>query len=316
MNVAIHVATLCLLLPVACGEGQPAVSGIGEPIRVTGGQYIAGDLPSSAGGPAITATAFNNQNVLLGEAGKAISGRAQDAAFAVGVRFGDLGTGYWVVPVTEPDPQFPGEITFGFSADFDANIPAGFHPLRFVAIDAAGHGGAPMDTPLCVAGRIPDNLHACLPSTPPPAVVISLRWDTNFDVDLHVLIPSGVDVNPKSPLTQPMEAGTAPDSNAPRIDRDSLGGCVHDGLRQEDLVFQTAPPPGSYQIRVDPFDACGQSAVRFELTIFKAMGACPACSLQPIPLPPSGALSQAGELLASQATGGASSGLYVLSVSL
>jgi hypothetical protein len=303
---------LCLI--AGCG-GQPAVSGVGEPIQVAAGQFIAGDLPANAGGPDITAIALNNQNVVVGAAGKAISGRASDTAVAVGVRFADLGTGYWVVPVAEPDAQFPGEINYRFSADFDADNPAGFHPLRFVAVDGAGHAGAPKDAPLCVANRIPDNLHACLPNTAPPAVVISLRWDTNFDVDLHVLTPSGVDVSPKLPLTQPVEAGAAPDSNAPRIDRDSLGGCIPDGLRQEDLVFQLPPPPGTYQVRVDPFAACGQSAVRFELTVFQTKGTCPACSLQPMPLPPSQALSQSGELLASQTTGGASSGLYVAQVS-
>jgi hypothetical protein len=310
MSATARFCALCSLL-TGC-EGEPAFSGIGEPIRVAGGQYIAGDLPSNAGGPDVTAVAFNNQNVIVGAAGKAISGRAADSAFAVGVRFADLGTGYWVVPVTEPDPQFPGEITFRFSADFDANIPGGFHSLRIVAIDGAGHPGAPKDTPLCVAGRIPDNLHACVPATPPPAAVITLQWDTNFDVDLHVLLPSGVDVNPKSPLAQPVEAGTAPDMNAPRIDRDSLGGCIPDGLRQEDLVFQTAPPPGIYQIRADPFDACKQSAVRFTVTVFRTTGTCPACSLQPISSPPQ---PQAGELLASQVTGGTSSGLYVTSIS-
>lgn len=313
MSATAHIGILCSAL-VAC-EGQPALSGIGEPIQVSGAQFIAGNLPASAGGPDITATALNNQNVIVGAAGKAISGRAADTAFAVGVRFADLGTGYWVVPVAEPDAQFPGEITFRFSADFDANNPAGFHPLRFVAVDGAGRAGAPKDTPLCVAGRIPDNLHACLPNTAPPAVVISLAWDTNFDVDLHVLTPSGLDVNPKAPIAQPVEAGGPPDDSAPRVDRDSLGGCVPDGLRQEDLVFQTAPPHGAYQVRVDPFAACGQNSVRFKLTVLQAMGTCPDCSLQPMPLPPSGALSQAGELLANQATGGASSGLYVISVS-
>jgi hypothetical protein len=294
---------LCILSPIAC-DGQPALSGAGEPIQVVNGQFIAGDLPAGAAGPAITATQFNNQLVIPGVAGKSISGRASDTASAVGVRFADLGSGYWVVPVAEPDSMFPGEVAFRFSANFDANDAPGFHSLRFVAIDASGRAGAPSSAPVCIANRIPDNLHSCEPNIAPPNAVISLQWDTNFDVDLHVLTPSGADISPKSPLGAPLEAGVAPAPNAPRIDRDSLGGCVPDGLRQEDLVFQDPPPPGSYQIRADPFAACGQSAVRFKLTLYQVAGKCPNCALQAMS-------TQAGELLASQVTAGASAGLFV-----
>jgi hypothetical protein len=102
----------------------------------------------------------------------------------------------------------------------------------------------------------------------------------------------------------PLEAGAMPASNAARIDRDSLAGCVPDGLRQEDLVFQNTPPRGTYQVVADPFAACNQAAVRFTFTVYRLSGACPACTLQRV-------FTQAGELLSMQATGGASPGLYV-----
>jgi hypothetical protein len=293
----------------SCDAGQPALSGIGEPIEVVGGQFIAGDLPKGAGGPAVTSVSLNSQVVIPGAAGKAVSGRAKETASAVATRFADMGSGYWVVPVAELDAMFPGELNFRFSANFDADNPPGFHPLRFVAIDGAGHAGDSTELPLCIADRIPDNLHGCEPNVPPPAAVITLRWDTNFDVDLHVVMPNGTDVNPKSPLSAPIEAGAAPDPNSPHIDRDSLGGCVPDGLRQEDLVFQKPPPPGAYQVLADPFAACGQSAVRFELTVYRRDGSCPACALDPV-------FTQAGELLGSQVTGGAAQGLFVAQVSL
>jgi hypothetical protein len=291
----------------ACG-GQPAPSGLGEPIQVVGGQFIAGSLPAPAGGPSVTAVSFNSQLVIPGAAGKGVSGRAQDSASAVGVRFADLGTGYWVVPVAEPEPQFPGEINFRFSANFDIDDPAGFHSLEFVAVDAAGHAGAPSIGSLCVEGRIPDNLHGCVPAMAPPAAVITLRWDTNFDVDLHVLTPSGVDVSPKSPLVTPLDGSAPPSPSDPRMDRDSLGGCVPDGLRQEDLVFQNPPPPGGYELRADPFASCGQSSARFELTVYRVVGTCPNCTQ-------AATFDRAGELLASQTTGGASPGLFIGGIS-
>jgi hypothetical protein len=316
--MSVRRTTVFALTFAAACEGQPAVSGIGEPIQVVGGQFIAGDLPGapspplvdggaqapSSAGPSVTNMNFSSIDVFPGQAGKSVSGRTSGAV-AVGVRFADMGTGYWIVPVQEPEPQFPGENNFRFSANFDADDPPGFHSLRFVGIDGSGRAGTQADTPLCIAGRIPDNFHSCVPATPPPASVISLQWDTNFDVDLHVFSPTGVDINPKShPLAEVPEAGAAPDPKAPRIDRDSLGSCVPDGLRQEDLVFQDPPPPGAYDIYADPFAACGQASVRFKLTIYKVAGTCPGCVLEP-------AFTQRGELLSSQVTGGSSIGLFI-----
>src|SRR5258708_159242 len=322
---------VALAAGAACDEGQPAQSGIGEAIEVCGGQLMAGERPGvrrpppsdggddagvpSIPGPAITNMSFSSILVFPGQAGKGVSGRASDAV-AVGVRFADIGRGYWIVPAAEAEPQFPGESNFRFSANFDANDPSGFHSLRFVGIDAAGRAGRQAETALCFAGRIPDNFHSCEPNSPPPAAVISLQWDTNFDVDLHVLTPDGADVNAKShPIDETLEGGATLDPKAPRIDRDSLGSCTADGLRQEDLVFQNPPASGTYDIYADPFAACGQTSVRFRLTVYKVAGVCPGCALEPIPIGPNGSTSQGGEVLASQVTGGSSRGLFVAEIS-
>ncbi len=302
-RVALTAASVLL---AAC-EGQPAPTGLDEPMQVLGGQFIEGALPYGAG-PSVAPAGFNNQVVTPGAGAKSVSGLVDLAASSVGVRFADLGTGYWVVPAAEPDSQSPGERAFRFTASFNADDPAGLHPMRFVAIDGAGRAGGQSQVSLCIASRVPDNLHACVPSAAPPNTVLSLRWDTNFDLDLHVVTPDGRDINPKMPVGADVPANTMPDAGAPRIDRDSLGACVADGLRQEDLVFQSAPPPGTYQVRVDPFAACGQSAARFVFTEYRTTGVCPGCSLAPT-------VSQAGELLSSQVTGGASVGLFVADVS-
>jgi uncharacterized protein YfaP (DUF2135 family) len=134
--------------------------------------------------------------------------------------------------------------------------------------------------------------------------VISLTWDTNFDLDLHVSTPSGTEFSPKSPTAGLLDAGQLVTSTTPHIDRDSLGGCIPDGLREEDLIFPTAPAPGVYGIVVDPFAACGQQAVQFTVTVYELAGTCPTCELEPV-------YTQGGELLTSQVTGGASTGLFV-----
>jgi hypothetical protein len=84
---------------------------------------------------------------------------------------------------------------------------------------------------------------------------------------------------------------------------------VPDGYRQEDVVFQDAPAPGTYRLYVKPFAACGQLAVRFNLTVYALAGACPDCALTTT-------FTQGGELLAVQAAGDATAGLFIHEVVL
>jgi hypothetical protein len=305
------VLTIALLVAgsthVACGSGVPANTGVKEPIVVSGSQFFSGVLPGTApsdtGGPSpsVLEVDYSNRHVIPGASGKSFSGLVSVDAVSVGVRLADLGTGYWVVPVGARDSMLANSSDFAFSASFDVNDPPGQHPLRIVGIDYAGNAGTQVDTTICIASRIPDNGHACDPSQPVPAAVVTLQWDTNFDVDLHVIAPDGTDINPKTnPLQFAVDAGQPPASD-PKIDRDSLGHCVPDGLRQEDLVFPGYPAVGPYDIYADPFDACGQATVRFKLTVYEAGD--------------DGELhatySQGGELLANSVTGGASSGLFI-----
>lgn len=312
----------------ACDVGQDPQTGIGEPFQVSAGQFILGSLPGSPppdGGPAAASADAGTSNgaytgppsilsilspsalVVPGVAGKSFGGDVTSNSIAVGVRLADMGTGYWVVPVGPPDVMLANANTYNVSAGFDPNDTPGLHPLRFVALDGAGNAGVQTDLQVCIESRIPDNGHACDPTVAPPSAVFSLQWDTNFDLDLHVVTPAGLDYNAKdNPLGEALEAGvrTVP-SDLPFVDRDSLRSCVADGLRQEDLVFPTSLPSGRYHIYVDPFTACGQNQVHFTFTLYKSSGKCPNCNLGVAQKPIS------GELLASQVTGGTQPPLFV-----
>ena len=305
-----------------CGGGQSSDNGVDEPLQVTGGQFFEGDLPGTlplpipdagnadAGAPSSTSPlsiAFVSVPVLplaAGASGQMISGFATDDAVSVGVRFPDEGSGFWVVPVGPTDPMFPGDISFKFTANFSASDRSGKRALRFVAINGAGHGGRQSDSPICLLPRVPDNGHTCNPTKPLPAVVISLAWDSNFDVDLHVVTPDGLDINPKSPIGEPFDGGLPVPSGTARIDRDSLGNCVPDGYHEEDLVFPDAPPQGRLLHLRRPVRRVRSGGGRFTLTIYETQGTCPDCELRAV-------FTRSGELLASQVTAGGSRALHL-----
>jgi hypothetical protein len=298
----------------ACdAPGQPLLVGANEPIRVRGAQLISGALPGSppvdlgdAGPPqglVVTDIESLDPVVLPNAASKKITGRVKDTGVAVAMRLVDLGTGYWVLPVSVPDPQFPGEITFEANVDFNANIPAGNHMLRIVGVDGSGNAGTQRDFKMCIASKVPDNLNACDPTNAPPDAVISLQWDADVDLDLQVTTPDGRVVEPKHPLVVPIDAGR-PDPNASLLDRDSLLACIPDGFRQEDLVFPKRPS-GTFSIAANLFDNCKQPGVRFLVVVYEAQGDGQDRHLVET-------FRRAGHLADIDANGGARPGLFVV----
>jgi hypothetical protein len=303
------------LAATACDVGQGPSTGIGEPLIVANAQFIPGDLPpypdagplaADAGPRPLTVLVVSSPgSEIVPGGGLSVGGSVTDDTAAVGVRLVNQGTGYWVLPVGVPDLTMINALTFGVLASFDPNDPPGKQLLRFQAIGGSGAGGIPYDLEVCMESRIPDNGHACRPSIAPPGAVFSLQWDTNFDLDLHVTTPSGQQYSPKLPLGETLDADTtSTPKNIPFIDRDSLRGCVPDGLRQEDLVFPEGLTKGRYDIYVDPYAACGQNQVHFTFAVYQSSGTCPDCNLHQV-------FTVGGELLASQVTGGTAPPLFV-----
>lgn len=311
-------------LSLAC-SGESLTSGISEPIRVRYGatnnaQFRSGALPGSRPlsaeeqlantSPELPSTTLNTTRgvVAQSDTGFALTGTTSSEAVAVGIRFSDLGDGYWVLPVAGQDPALPGTFTWAATADFGAGISPGVHPLTVVAIDAHGHAGTQVKTDLCVASDIPDNLSSCSPGATPPAAVLSLAWDAPLDLDLRVITPQGKVVDSKHPSTALVANGKA-DPSAPGsgvFDTDAGRACVQTAHLRENLSWKDAPLPGRYFVYVSLYDACKQASVHFTVSLN-----------QPESLGNAGlrrlasSFQQTGELLASDADAGAGLGLFV-----
>jgi hypothetical protein len=292
-----------------------------EPVRVESGQFISGALPGlpplptadggAAANPQVTDVTVANTAIQPGAAGMNISGHATSTAQAIGVRFADAGSGYWVIPVGPPDPQDNNLPTWQFFADFGPDLTPGFHDLLFSAIDANGSSGTQFDQRLCVDTLVPDNLSTCVPTRAPPAVVLSLRWDTPVDLDLIVRDPLGRTVGGKTRALA--TEGGVPQSATPAatngaLDHDSNANCLIDNSEREDVVWQTEPAHGLYEVWVDLFSACGQPAATFTVSLWRSEPQAGAGTKHLVLQQPSVAN---GELIASQANGGAGLGLFV-----
>jgi hypothetical protein len=242
----------------------------------------------------VTLATTNNAIVLHGQGGKLFTGRANDHAAAVALRLAGSGTGYWVFPLAGPDPQYPGELTWSATCDFAPSAAPGPRSFLFAAIDGEGRAGATFTLPMCIAGPVPDNLHLCDPTRPPPDVVLRLSWDSDVDLDLVVVAPDGREISAKASRGE----GDA------RVDRDSLAACAKDGLRVEHVVFP-ARPSGRFNVFASLFDACGLPAVRFTLDVLEAQGEGAARQLVRRE-------TRSGRMIDLDANGGRDRGLFII----
>jgi hypothetical protein len=311
-----YVSSLVLAAAAAgCNAEQASPDkGIGEPVRVGSGQFVPGALPGTAkssvdGGvsPRVTDVSSATTEIEQGELGLLLAGHATTDTQAVGMRFTDLGTGYWVVPVGAPDPTDDGLLTWQLSADFARNLPPGTHDLAFAAIAANGSAGTQTALSLCIDTPVPDNLNICIPKRVPPAAVLSLSWDSPVDLDLVIRTPSGVAVGGKTGTSVPTGTSTKTNPSSGALDRDSNRNCTIDDIDREDVVWQSSPETGTYAVWVDLFAACGKSSVAFTVSLWLAQTQADGTQRLVQQEPP----LATGILTSTQANGGSGPGLFV-----
>lgn len=312
MTLRSHHA-LGLLLCACTGEVDLPI-GLLEPIRVEGGTFVE-SLPEAPmkSAPLVTSIETASGIIGIGQQDRALVGRSSDSAYAIALRFAEVGTGWWVLPVQDADPMFPGERDFQLRYAVGGGIPPGLHALQLAAVDDRGRRGPIFPLDVCVRDPdVPDNLNGCDPKIPPPAVVVALAWDRPVDLDLVIETPAGKRIAWKSPSSAPSDGTAIPaeqlkDPKLGRLIRDSNADCVIDGRNSEAVVWQESPARGDYLVYADLFDACGEPGTLFAITVYVRRERDDGTFF----------LEQTeraiGSLLDLQAVGGAGAPLYVMS---
>lgn len=89
-------------------------------------------------------------------------------------------------------------------------------------------------------------------------VQVTVTWDQDNDVDLHVIDPAGEEIYWAN--TQSASGG--------ELDLDSNAACSIDGVRNENIVWPVGTAPqGDYIVRVDYWSSCNLSATRYTVLI-------------------------------------------------
>ena len=159
-----------------------------------------------------------------------------------------------------PEPPQPGLPDFGYyeivlsSAVFQATVvltvpqslPDDEFVMYFRAEDAVGRGGPLVAQSI---GVVPVGTGD---------VQVSVSWDVDSDLDLHVVEPGGEVVYYGA--TQSMSGGT--------LDLDSNAGCSIDSVRNENVTWPAGDAPsGEYQVVINLYSACGEGPTSYVVTV-------------------------------------------------
>lgn len=89
-------------------------------------------------------------------------------------------------------------------------------------------------------------------------VQVSVSWDAESDVDLHLVEPGGEEIY----------YGNDVSATGGTLDLDSNAACSIDGKKNENITWPSSTPPrGTYTVRVDYWDSCGVSATNYVVTV-------------------------------------------------
>jgi len=266
--------TALALVVLGCDAGVRTRTGYEAALRVDNATFVDGPLTAdaAASGPTVTLTQFNSS--LLPGAISKLAGTMQPGGTSVAIGLTD-DIAHWILPTPGKNTEIGsmGELVFSTNVSYSRDLAPGPHTLVARAVLPGGGFGPSTTFVLTIAAD----------DEPTGAMVVSLKWSSNADLDLHVVAPNPPDSsNPAGttevwaqyPISLPRrsatEGGPYTDDElaaAGQLDMNSNAGCVIDGRAKEHVVWGGAPPPGHYIARVDAVSMCGETGAQWELHV-------------------------------------------------
>jgi len=263
------VRRFALVILTAC-SGVNADPGLDAELRVAGAQFYPGAIPSATADIHVTSIQTLNNTIRAGQINKSISGLVDHAGTAVALGLTD-DVGYWIVPTGVMDIVQSDQRDWGAKISFAGTIAVGALELQAAAVNATGRFGPPHMQDLTVRPH-----EVGLTDT---KLVISLSWDTEADLDLHVVLPGTppITVWTQHPTSYVLPLpGDPVDPNAIAaagvLDVDSNSQCLIDGRREENVIWNSprgAPPQGTFAVLVDTFSLCAASTAHWIVDVYR-----------------------------------------------
>jgi hypothetical protein len=232
------------------GGGSASLSNFVITASIDGiaGQMRSGAIPAESGGPVIDVTG-NSTIVNGGTSALTVTGGAALRTIYVAMAGTSMGL------ANETAGGFGGyfEVANGSSASmaslvlaFSQQIPTSPFDLFLAAEDESGAVG-PFTTVTFNALQVGTG-----------DVQVTLSWDSDSDVDLHVVDPSGEEVYWANRTS----------ASGGELDLDSNAGCSIDDVRNENITWPVGTAPqGSYTVRVDYWSSCGVSETNYTVLV-------------------------------------------------
>ncbi len=230
------------ILMTACGgdspSGPPAnsVAKVLESLSVEGGGTATlktGTVPAASGGP--TASATTSSAIAQGGTGEVVV--SSSSAFRKIYVSVDGKVGFYEITL-------PANVTLATLLATYGTTESGAVTVNYAVANAAGAIGSEASTSVNIVNVGTGD------------VQVTLSWNTRADVDLHVVDPSGEEVFYGNDVAA--SGGT--------LDLDSNVGCVEEG-RAENITWNSAPPRGTYIVRVDYYDECNATSTDYVVTV-------------------------------------------------
>jgi len=247
----IIIVYLPLSLLLAC-EGASSDPGLQALLRIEGAQFEPGEMPKEGRGPEVRSFRVPHNELLIGTRRERMTGTLAPEADAVAIaRDGDAG--YWIVTAGLPRVEEPELPTFSVILELSRETPAEPFTVILSAVDRGGRFGPRERLELTATDAFVEG-----------ELVVTLRWDTDADLDLHLTDPSNIEIwsrninsyNPPLPGEPPADPTVWKTGGI--LDFDSNSQCVIDGRCEENIYWKNTPPSGDYSAKVATASLCGQ----------------------------------------------------------